>query len=75
MSPSGPIHGGGNRVRDRRVVLLLLACVVAVLGLDVVSGLVPELDDVLSGAPVLMLALVTGTTAVLVLSVGRGRRA
>lgn len=74
MSPSGPIPGGDKRVRDRRVVLLLLACVAVVLGLNVISGLVPELDHVLSGAPVLVLALITGTAAVLILSVGRGRK-
>lgn len=74
MSPSGPIPGGDKRVRDRRVVLVLLACVAAVLGLNVISGLVPQIDHVLSGAPVLVLALIAGTAAVLILSVGRGGR-
>ncbi len=75
MSPADAGPGGDRRVRDVRVVLLLLACVAIVLGLNVISGLVPELDDVLSGVPVLVLVLIGGTVGVLLFSVGRGRRA
>ena len=63
------------RVRDRRVLLVLAACVLLVLGVNVVSGLVPGLDAFLSQAPVLVVLLVAGTAAVLIWSVGRGRRA
>jgi len=56
------------------VLLVLAACVLVILGLDVLSGLVPALDDVLSGAPVLVIVLVAGTVGVLGRSVGRGRR-
>jgi len=75
VSPSGQGPGRDRFVGDRWVVLLLLACVAVVLGLDVVSGLVPQLDAVLSGAPVLVLVLIGGTVGVLLFSVGRGRRA
>jgi len=75
VSPSDPIPGGDKRVRDRRVLLVLLGCVVAVLGLDLISGLIPPLDHVLTAAPVLVLVLIAGTVVVLLFSVGRGRRA
>jgi len=75
MTAGGPDPGADRRVRDLRVVLLLLACVAIVLGLNVISGLVPQIDDVLAGAPVLVLVLIVGTVGVLLFSVGRGRRA
>ena len=62
------------RVRDRRVLLVLAACVLVVLGVNLLSGLVPALDGVLSGAPVLVIVLVAGTAGVLLWSVNRGRR-
>lgn len=64
----------GGRVRDRRVLLLLAACVAVVLGANVLSGLVPGMDAFLSEVPVLVIVLVAGTAAVLLWSVGRGRR-
>lgn len=69
---SDPADGG---VRDRRVLLLLAGVVLVVLGADLLSALVPGLDRLLSGAPVLVVVLLAGTLGVLVLSVGRGRRA
>jgi hypothetical protein len=69
------VSGPERRVRDRRVLLLLAACVLLVLGANVLSGLVPGLDAFLSKVPVLVIVLVAGTAGVLVWSVGRGRRA
>ncbi len=63
----------GRHVRDRRVVLLLAGCVALVLGVDVLSGLVPELDRLLSQVPVLVIVLVVGTLGILVWST-RSRR-
>lgn len=68
MSPAG------DRVSDRRVLALLAACVMVVLGADVLSALVPGLDPLVSGAPVLLLVLVVGTIGVLAWSVARNRR-
>jgi hypothetical protein len=66
--------GPDGAVRDRRVALVLGALVLGVLAINVVSGLVPELDDVVSSVPVVVLILVAGTVGVLAWSVGRGRR-
>jgi hypothetical protein len=62
-------------VRDRRVLLVLVGVVLVVLGADLLSALVPGVDRLLSKAPILVVVLVAGTIGVLVLSVGRGRRA
>jgi hypothetical protein len=69
------VSGPERRVRDRRVLLLLAACVLLVLGANVLSGLVPGMDTFLSKVPVLVIVLVAGTAGVLLWSVGRGRRA
>ncbi|MFN8620160.1 MAG: hypothetical protein U0869_05370 [Chloroflexota bacterium] len=69
------MSGPERRVRDRRVLLLLAACVLVVLGANVLSGLVPGMDTFLSKVPVLVIVLVAGTAGVLLWSVGRGRRA
>ena len=49
--------------------------VLAVLAVNVLSALVPGMDSLLSGAPVLVVVLLVGTLAVLAWSVARGRRA
>lgn len=64
----------GGRVRDRWVVLLLVACVAIVLGANVLSGLIPGMDAFLSKVPVLVIVLVVGTAGVLLWSVGRRKR-
>ena len=65
----------GGRVRDRRVLLLLAACVLLVLGANLLSAVIPGMDTFLSKVPVLVIVLVAGTVGVLLWSVGRGRRA
>jgi hypothetical protein len=64
-----------RRVRDRRVLLLLAACVIVVLGANAVSGLIPGMDALLSKVPVLVIVLVAGTAGVLLWSVARRHRA
>lgn len=56
---------GEGRVSDRRVVLLLLAVVLLVLGVNVVSALVPGLDSALAGWPLVVIILVAVTGLVL----------
>ena len=43
--------GSPRTVRDRDVVLLLAAVVIGVLAINLVSGLVPGLDQLLASAP------------------------
>ncbi len=52
-------------VRDRRVLLLLGAVVAVVLGLDVASALIPGMDRILAGVPLVVIVLVAGTLLVL----------
>ncbi len=68
------MSGPGDRVRDRRVLALLAGCVLVVLGADVLSALVPGLDPLVAGAPVLVVVLVVATVGVLGWSVARDRR-
>jgi hypothetical protein len=58
--------GSPRTVRDRDVVLLLAAVVIGVLAINLVSGLVPGLDQLLASAPVLVMLLVVGTCLVVV---------
>ena len=51
--------------RDRRVVLLVAALVVAILAINLVSALVPGLDGALASLPVVVLLLVVGTLLIL----------
>lgn len=51
-------QGSGS---DRNVLLLMVAVVVIVLAANVISALVPGMDDALRGAPVLLVILVVGT--------------
>lgn len=57
--------GGPSRVRDRQVLLIAAVVVVAVVGLNVVSVLVPPVGQVLGLAPVLIGALMIVTIVVL----------
>jgi hypothetical protein len=51
--------------RDRRVILIIVGLVVAMLGLSVVSGLVPDIDRALATLPIVVLILVLATAVVL----------
>lgn len=69
------MSGRQGGVRDRDVVAVMALVVVAVLAFNVASAMIPGMDGLLSGAPVLVLVLIVSTAAVLVRSVGRrGRR-
>ena len=60
-----------GRVRDRDVVVLLTGVVVGVLAANLLSAAVPGLDQVLAGAPVLVLLLLGATALVLVRALRR----
>ena len=51
--------------RDRRVLLLLALVVAVILALNVGSALVPGMDGLLAGVPVIVAILVGGTLIVL----------
>jgi len=65
--------GSPRRVRDRDVLLLMAGVVVAVLLLNVVSGLVPGIDRLFASAPVLVIAMVAISGLVLYRVVRRSR--
>jgi len=50
---------------DGRVVLLIVVLVGAVLALNLLSALVPQLDVVLGSAPIVVVGLVAGTGLIL----------
>ena len=50
---------------DGRVVLLIVVLVGAVLALNLLSALVPQLDVVLGSAPIVVVGLVVGTGLIL----------
>jgi hypothetical protein len=56
---------GERRIRDRQVVLLAAGVVAAVLGLNVLSVMVPAVGDALGFAPLLIGVLVVATLIVL----------
>jgi hypothetical protein len=58
-------------VADRRVVFLLGLLVVGILVASLVSALVPGLDRLLAGWPIVMVVLVVGTIWVLARSLRR----
>ncbi len=64
--------GSPEAPRDRRVMLIIGALVLGLLGASVVSALVPGIDATLAAAPIVIGILVVGTAFVLVRSV-RGR--
>ena len=55
----------GAAPRDRRVMLLLAVVVAAILALNVASALVPGMDGMLAGVPIIVAILVGGTVVVL----------
>ena len=57
--------------RDRRVILLVGALVVAILAINLVSAVVPGMDGALASLPIVVLLLVVGTLLVLVRSLRR----
>lgn len=50
---------------DRRVVLLIVVLVAAVLALNLLSVLVPQLDVALGSAPIVVVGLLAGTGLIL----------
>lgn len=66
--------GSPRDVRDRDVLLLMALVVAVVLAANVASAVIPGMDGVMAGLPILMVVLVVGTGAVLFWSVGRRRR-
>jgi hypothetical protein len=62
-----------RRVRDRDVLLILALVVGAVLAINVISGLVPGLDQLLASAPILAVVLIIGTVLVVLGVVRRSR--
>lgn len=63
-----------GRVRDRDVLLLMAALVVAVLAANLLSAAVPGLDALLAGAPILVLLMIGVTCFVLVGTIRRSGR-
>ncbi len=57
--------GSPRRVRDRDVLLLLAGVVLVVLAVNVLSGLVPGLDNLFASAPVLIVGMVAVSGLVL----------
>ena len=57
--------GSPRRVRDRDVLLLMVGVVVAVLAVNVLSGVIPGMDRLFASAPVLIIAMVTVSALVL----------
>jgi hypothetical protein len=62
-----------RQVRDRDVLLLIMALVVGVLVLNLISGVVPGLDALLASAPVLIVGLVLVSGVVLLVTLRRPR--
>ena len=65
--------GSPRRVRDRDVLLLMAGVVVAVLAVNVLSGVIPGMDRLFASAPVLIIAMVTVSALVLCGVVRRSR--
>ena len=57
--------GSPRRVRDRDVLLLMAGVVVAVLAVNVLSGVIPGMDRLFASAPVLIIAMVAVSALVL----------
>jgi hypothetical protein len=67
------MSGAPRHVRDREVVLLVGLLVVAVLVLNLVSGVLPGMDALLASAPVLIVGLVLVSGVVLLVTLRRPR--
>jgi hypothetical protein len=57
--------GSPRRVRDRDVLLLMAGVVVAVLVVNVLSGVIPGMDRLFASAPVLIIWMVAVSALVL----------
>lgn len=57
--------GSPRRVRDRDVLLLMGGVVGVVLLVNVLSGLIPGMDQLFASAPVLIVAMIVVSVAVL----------
>ncbi len=57
--------GSPRRVRDRDVLLLMAGVVVAVLALNVLSGVIPGMDKLFASAPVLIILMLAVSVLVL----------
>lgn len=71
--PGPPDHAPHDRrvPADRRIILLVVVLVAAVLVVDVVSGLIPGIDGALASLPIVVLVLVVGTVVVFARSIRR----
>jgi hypothetical protein len=67
------VTSGPRQARDREVVLLVGLLVVAVLVLNLVSGVIPGMDALLASAPVLIVGLVLVSGVVLLVTLRRPR--
>jgi hypothetical protein len=67
------MSGRPRQVRDRDAVLLVGLLVVAVLVLNLISGVVPGLDALLASAPVLIVGLVLVSGVVVLVTLRRPR--
>ena len=54
-----------RKISDRQVLILMALVVAAVLVVNVLSSIIPGMDNVLAAAPVLLVVIVVGTTWVL----------
>jgi hypothetical protein len=59
------VTGPPRKVRDREVLVLMALVVGAVLAANILSGIVPGMDNLLAAAPILLVILVAGTGYVL----------
>jgi hypothetical protein len=67
------MSGSPRSVRDRDVLVLMAVVVAAVLIVNVLSAVIPGMDDVIAHVPILLVVLVVSTGAVLFWSVRRRR--
>jgi hypothetical protein len=67
------VSGSPRSVRDRDVLLVMALVVAGVLVANVLSAIIPGMDNVIAHVPVLLIVLVASTCAVLFWSVRRRR--
>jgi len=67
------VSGSPRSVRDRDVLLLMALVVAVVLIANVLSAVIPGMDNVIAHVPVLLVLLVASTCGVLFWSVRRRR--
>ncbi|HEY2916887.1 MAG TPA: hypothetical protein VGI98_06705 [Candidatus Limnocylindrales bacterium] len=62
---TGDIVADERRIGGREVIVVAVVAVAIVLGIEIVTSLVPAARDALAGAPILIAVLVVGTVAML----------